>query len=226
MIIVGNRTILLGITGTIAAGKSTVTRMLRQQGVPCFDADSSGHEALDLPEVKRSLLRVFGTEIFQAPIAGDITDSPSLDLPAVDRKQLAKAVFASHDPDRSRRRLEEIVHPVILSDFHRFRQAQEQAGVPLTVLDAPLLFETGWNQLCDVVLCVDADEDIRAARAKNRHWSRGEFLRREKSQWPADRKRQAADFVLDNNLSRDSLAHGLSQVLKRIRKREEPRSGG
>ena len=218
--------ILLGITGTIAAGKSTVTRMLRQRGVPCFDADSSGHEALDLPEVKRALLRIFGAEIFQAPIAGDITDSPSLDLPAVDRKQLAKAVFASHDPDRSRRRLEEIVHPVILADFHRFRQAQEQAGVPLAVLDAPLLFETGWNRLCDVVLCVDADEEIRAARAKNRHWSREEFLRREKSQWPAARKRQAADFVLDNNFSRDRLAYGLNRVLERIRRQGESTSEG
>lgn len=218
--------ILLGITGTIAAGKSTVTRLLRHQGVPCFDADISGHEALDLPEVKRSLLKVFGPEIFQTPVSGGITDSPSLNLPPVDRKRLATAVFSSHDPERSRGRLEEIVHPVILADFQRFRQAQEQAGIPMAVLDAPLLFETGWNRLCDVVLCVDAEEDIRAARAKNRHWSRGEFLRRQESQWPAARKRQAADFVLYNNHSRDGLAHGLNRVLERIRTRGGSTNGG
>lgn len=211
----GKETVLLGVTGTIAAGKSTVTRLLRQQGIPCFDADRSGHDALELPEVKRSLWRIFGAGIFQGLLFNS-ADSPVLNLPPIDRKRLAKAVFASSDPEQSRKRLEEVVHPVILSEFHRFFQAQEQSGLPSVVLDAPLLFETGWNQLCDVVLCVDADEKIREARAMNRLWSREEFLRRQSSQWPAERKRRAADVILENNGSLEELARALEHVLKWI----------
>jgi dephospho-CoA kinase len=80
------------------------------------------------------------------------------------------------------------------------------------ILDAPLLLEAGWRPLCDLVIFVDVDRDIRLARAKSRGWSADEFARREAAQWPVERKRAAADIVLANNGDAESLRQSVCDV--------------
>ncbi len=164
--------IRLGITGTVAAGKSRVAEHLRQRGATIVDCDALGHEVRRRADVAAAVRKAFGAD---------------------DRATLAKLVF--NDP-AARDRLEKLLHPPM-----RAAAAAELAAAvtPVAGLDAAILFEAGWADLVEVTLCVDADPALRLARAAARGWDAAEFARREAAQWPAARKRAAADFTLVND---------------------------
>lgn len=177
---------IIGLTGGIGSGKSTVAGLLESLGAKVIDSDRVAHEELRSPEVVDTLRSWWGP--------GIVVDG------VVDRKALGALVFA--DPEKLRR-LEELLYPRI----HRRRKEvidgfAGNRDVRAFVLDAPKLHEAGVDGECDAVIFVDADDDVRFERVTgSRGWSREEWGRREKLQIPLDKKRSLADYVLVNNHS-------------------------
>src|SRR4051812_48219771 len=182
---------VIGLIGGIGAGKSRVAELLKGRGACVIDADAVGHEVLEVPEVRDLVVARFGTRVVRpAPRPGE-------ERGRVDRRLLGSIVFA--DPE-ALRDLERIVHPRMCLEFER-RIARESArgAVPLIVLDAAILMETGWDRVCDLVVFVDAPLPVRLDRvSRARGWTGEDLRSREAAQWPVDRKRDDADLVLRN----------------------------
>jgi len=184
----------IGLVGGVASGKSLAAKILVDLGAGLLDADRTGHAVLaDDAEVHEKLRERWGDAIF-APEG------------AVDRSALARLVFANGSHAAADRRfLEALLHPRIRSRLESLRDQFAAEGKPAVVLDAPLLLESGWNSMCDIVLMIDSDHALRLERAQARGWTDAEFARREAAQWSIDKKRQAADVVIANNGTADDL---------------------
>lgn len=186
------RTFVLGLTGGIGSGKSTVGAMLVELGAVLVDADAIVHE-LQAPG---------------SPMLAEIAAAfgPGVIGPdgALDRKAVADIVFS--DPD-ARTRLGNIVHPPTIAEMARRMQAAQQAGVPVVVLDIPLLLEgrqrgTGSGALLpfDAVVVAWVPEPVQIARASARDdATREEIEARVRAQLSLDEKREMADYVIDNS---------------------------
>lgn len=175
---------VIGITGDIGAGKSTVAALLAEAGAAVIDADQVGHAVLERPEIREQLRRTFGEAICH--VDGRI-----------DRRALGAIVFADA---AQRRRLEAIVHPVMRQVFEERIRQLGRDGVTLIVLDAAVLFEAGWDDLCSAIVFVSAPRPQREARLRaSRGWSGAELKRRENAQLPPHAKRRRADVVIEND---------------------------
>ena len=183
--------ILIGLTGSLGAGKSTVGQLFEQWGATRIDADQLAREAVE-PD-SEGLARI-GREFGPGVIAPD---------GSLDRKALRGIVFADSD---ARARLEAIVHPTVdCLREERVRQARER-GAGVTVLEIPLLFEKGLRAEFDSVITVDAPPSVRRDRVvSSRDVTPDEFLAMENAQWPAGRKRTAADLVIWNSGDTEAL---------------------
>lgn len=170
---------ILGLTGSIGMGKSTVAAMFRELGVPVFDADAAVH-ALQGPDGK--LLPAI-----EAAFPGT-TDSQG-----VNRGKLGATVFGNPD---LLARLEAIVHPAVAEMRHAF--LQDHADRPLVVFDIPLLFEKGGAQAVHAVAVVSAPGEVQRARVLARPgMSEEKFAQILALQVPDAEKRARADFVID-----------------------------
>jgi dephospho-CoA kinase len=186
----------LGLLGGVASGKSLVSRQLAEMGALILNADRAGHEALRMPEIEAAARRRWGDAIFD----GD---------GHIDRSKLAKIVFAPPpDGPRERKYLEGMTHPEI--GRRLAAQVEERKDLaPLVVVDAALLFEAGWDKLCDCTAFVDAPRPARLARALQRGWTEEDFAAREGAQDSLDSKRARADWIIDNS---GSVEHTEAQV--------------
>jgi len=186
---------VVGLVGGIGSGKSWVAQQLADHGGAVFHADDVARRTLDEPGVRRRLARIFGPAV----VGPD---------GRTDRKALADIVF---DDPRKRKQLEQIVHPIVAERREAMIDAaQRDPMVKFIVLDVPLLVEVGLHGRCDRVIFVDADRSTRLKRvAESRGWDEAELARREKNQLPLDNKRNFADDVVDNSVSRDD---GLTQI--------------
>lgn len=196
----GRRAQVVGLLGAVASGKSTVARLLAQEGFELIDADTIGHEVLDRPEIRRALRDRFGDEVFTGQ-------------GAVDRKALGAIVF---NCDTDLEELNAIVHPAIMEEVDR-RIAE--AGARPVVLDAALLMEKGLQRkYCDVLLFVDAPDSARRERAAARHgWNATQLSQRDAVQIPPEVKKEAADLVIDNAGGEDRLKEAVHVLTDRIR---------
>ncbi|HLN61191.1 MAG TPA: dephospho-CoA kinase [Symbiobacteriaceae bacterium] len=176
--------LVIGLTGGIASGKSTVSRMLRELGAPVVDADALVHE-LQAPgaPVTLAIGREFGPEVLRPD-------------GALDRAALGKIVFA--DPER-RKALEAIVHPAVRGRMWAEVERYRVEGRPATVLDVPLLIEGGIYRTVDRVWLVYVDRATQKARLMARDGLRPEQADlRIAAQLSLDEKRAYADLVFDN----------------------------
>ena len=180
---------LFGIIGGIGSGKSTAAELFRQSGAAVIDADNIGHQVLLLPDVKNAVLKRWGSAVFGED--GEI-----------DRRALAAVVFAD---EKELAHLKSLTHPLIAEEVHRQQEQHAQNGVQLCLLDAPLLFEAGWEHLVNQVIFVEAPAEVRWERVKSRGWSETEWQQRETAQLPVEEKKRRADFVLDNSRDTDHL---------------------
>ncbi len=232
---------VVGVIGGIGSGKSSVARRLQSlRSVAVIDADQCGHQVLNLPNVQERILKRFGPTVFETPSVprplgsgqsralptiptGPLPDGRGTDTkanPQISRAALGRVVFGSDVAAQTARRdLEAIVHPEIRSLLEReIRELRRQANVEAIVLDAAVLLEAGWNDLCDVVVFIDTPQADRIARVQaGRGWSAAELAKREASQWPLPRKRAAADAVLDNSNDVDHAARQLDQVIANLK---------
>lgn len=174
---------ILGLVGGIGSGKSHVARLFAKRGAVVVDADVFAHEALRQPDVKEKLRTLWGDAVF----------TPDGE---VDRRQVADLVF---EDAAKRQQLEAVVLPYIHGRIQQtVAAAESDPNVPLAVLDAAILLETGWKSRCTALAFVDAPEDVRIERVKGRGWDADELRRREAHQWSLEKKKQASDVVLPN----------------------------
>jgi dephospho-CoA kinase len=185
---------LVGLTGGIGTGKSTVARMIRAAGVPVLDADVLAREVVAPGQPALAAIAAAWPDV----VAADGT---------LDRKRLGAKVFA--DP-AARARLEAITHPRIQERCQIEAQALEAAGHRLAFYEASLLVETGRQRDFDGLVVVTADEEQQLARVQARDGStREQALARLRAQLPADEKRKVATHIVDNS---GDLEHTRGQV--------------
>jgi dephospho-CoA kinase len=196
---------IIGLVGGVASGKSRVAAMLAELGAALIDADRVGHALLvEDAEVKNALRQRWGDAVFT-------------EQGLIDRRAVAQRVFAPGPAGQADRRfLEEWLHPRIGKKLVEARDIFAAAGQPVVVLDAALNFEAGWQQLCDLIVFVDAPREVRLARARQRGWSEADFADREAAQWPVDEKRRAAHVVICNDGSEEQLRQAVQQLWGRF----------
>jgi len=190
---------VIGLTGGIGSGKSTVARMLTDLGCVVSDSDRDGRAALRDPDIHRTLVSWWGESILEDGV--------------VNRSAIGKIVFS--DPQQ-RRRLEALTHPWIERRRHATFDAADSDAVAY-VIDAPLLMEVGLERICDAVIFVDCGAAIRLERVTmTRGWDHRELSRREDCQLPLDAKRYRADHVVQNDGDLDRLKGQVETVLTEI----------
>ncbi|MBI2885454.1 MAG: dephospho-CoA kinase [Candidatus Omnitrophica bacterium] len=189
--------IVVGITGGLGTGKSTVAALLGRRGALVIDADQVAHEVMAPRRAAwRTIRRVFGAQVLEAD-------------GRINRAALAQRVF--RDP-RARRRLEAIVHPRVFREIRRrLRQAKTSGRVRVAVVEIPLLIEAKAQGLVDVVVVVTAPARVQRRRLHARGMPREEMARRIAAQMDLSAKVALADEVVDNS---DGMAQTRRQVTR------------
>ncbi len=187
----GERPFVLCLTGSLGMGKSKTAQFFAEAGVPVHDADAVVHalyEGEAVPAIERA---------FPGATTGG----------KIDRAKLATMVLGD---DAALARLEAIVHPLVGVARDKFLADAQARGVPVVVLDVPLLFETGGQHHCDAVVVVSAPPEVQRRRAFERPGMTEEkFAALVAKQMPDAEKRRRADFIVDSS---QSLAHARAQV--------------
>jgi dephospho-CoA kinase len=196
--------LVLGITGSVAMGKTTVARVFARAGYPVFDADAA----------VRALLT--GDKATIAAVRRAFPDATRAGR--VDRKALAALVF---DDARALARLEKLLHPRVRRAERAFLKKAKARGARLAVLDIPLLFETGAERRVDAVLVVFAPASVQKARVLARPgMSLGRFRAMRSRQMSDREKRRRATFVLDTSAGRAKMTREIRRVIAML----DPRS--
>lgn len=196
------RFVKIGLAGGIGSGKTFVSNLFGSRGAYVSSADEISRSVLNRPEVIAQLTDWWGEKVV---CGGE----------GADRKAIASIVF--QDP-QERKRLESLVHPIV--EQIRLEQMAEakRIGTDLFVIDAPLLFEAGLDKQCDVVVFVDAPQEVRLERVmKSRGWSSDELGRRESAQFPLSQKRESSDFVVINDGDISQVERQVNDIIAIIR---------
>ncbi|MEO5761940.1 MAG: dephospho-CoA kinase [Vicinamibacteria bacterium] len=193
----------VGLTGSIASGKTTVARRLKDRGIPVIDLDKVGHEVLrKRHEAFEPVVQAFGEGVLGPD--GEI-----------DRKVLGALVFADTE---ARERLNQIVHPKIRDEEARRFAGMAESGVAAVVTEAALLIETGQRSRFDFFVVVGCAPEIQIDRLMKREGCAiDEARKRIAAQLPFEKKRVDADYVIDTSGSREdtlSLADKLAEEIK------------
>jgi dephospho-CoA kinase len=194
--------LLLGLTGSIGMGKSTVAARLRALGIGVCDADAEVHKLYDGP----------AADAIEAAFPGTTTDGK------VDRQKLAELLLA--DPGGFKR-LEVIVHPLVFAAERAFLQAEAARGAALAVLEVPLLYETGGERRVDCVLVCSAPADAQRARVMQRAGMTPQKLEQILARQLSDaQKRARADFVVDTGGTFKESEAQVDKIVESLRRRQ------
>ncbi|ALS74365.1 dephospho-CoA kinase [Planococcus rifietoensis] len=190
---------IIGLTGSIASGKSTVSQMLKELGYPVVDADLVARQVVEPgTETLNSIKQAFGAEVIRAD-------------GSMDREKVGSIIF--NDP-ASRKKLNDIIHPAIRREMLRQRQAFLDDGYETVIMDIPLLFESKLQHMVDKILVVSVSEQEQLKRLMERNGlAEQQAKARIASQLPISVKEQGADEVLDNNGSLEHTKHQLMRIL-------------
>lgn len=203
--------VVIGVTGGVGTGKSTVAGMFRRLGAVVLDADALVHAAMaPRHPAWRRIVRAFGKGILNA----DRT---------INRRRLAALVFADA---QHRRQLERILHPQVLRDLaQRVRTLRRQGSARAVVLDVPLLLEVGAQRVVDAVVVVTATADVQRRRLQRKFgWSAAEIRARIKAQWKLSAKVALADEVIDNSDGVETTRRQVERIWKHLVERRSSRS--
>ena len=190
----------IGITGSIACGKSTVSDYLIDKGYTIIDADKLGHVALTSDDVKRKLAEKFGDEI--------------LENNEISREKLGKLVFGNDD---NLKILNSIIHPKIKELILKLQE--EHKDEDLVFLDIALLYEANFVDLVEKVAVVYVDEDVQLERLMTRNsLSKEEAIKRIESQMSPREKASLGDFVINNSYSKEDTFQQIDEILEKLKR--------
>ncbi|WP_447972927.1 dephospho-CoA kinase [Nitrospira sp. Kam-Ns4a] len=198
--------LLVGLTGGLATGKSTVARLFQDCGAYVIDADELARQVVEPGKPAwRDIVRTFGSKVLR----------PDRSL---DRAALARLVFSR---PTALRKLNAIVHPRVAREQAKLtREIARKDPRAVVIYDVPLLFEAGVDQRVDTTLVVTADRRTQLARLQARNgFSRTEALRRLRAQMPLARKVKLADYVLDGTLPLSKLRTAVRTLFQALQSR-------
>lgn len=192
--------LVVGLTGGIASGKSTVSNFIREKGFTIIDADLEARLAVEVDEpAYNEIIAYFGKEII-------------MDTGEINRAKLGEIIF---NHEEKRLKLNSIVHPDVRRRMTEKREQAISNGEKLIVMEIPLLFESKLTGMVDKVLLVYVDEQTQLERLMNRNqFSKEEALARIGSQMPLKNKVKLSDAVIDNNGSLEETEIQLNNILK------------
>ncbi|MDQ0231005.1 dephospho-CoA kinase [Metabacillus malikii] len=195
-------TIVLGLTGGIASGKSTVSKMIRELGIRVIDADVIAREVVEIGKpAYQQIVETFGLDIL-------------LDNGEINRGKLGEIIFSS---EQKRLQLNEIVHPAIRLEMLKQIEDEKRKHSNAVVLDIPLLFESKLTYLVDKTILVYVDEETQLKRLMQRNgFSEEEAVLRIQSQMPLTEKRLLADELINNNGTIEETKKQLHDILSYI----------
>jgi len=172
---------IIGLTGGIGSGKTTIANFFKEMGVPVYIADDAGKKVMQLESIKKQIKATFGEALFENEI--------------LNRAKLAEIVFNNAD---QLEKLNAIVHPAIKDDFKSW--LKENKEYEYVVYEAAILFESGRYKECDVIVTVTAPEEIRIERVLKRdNTTREQVLSRMKMQWNDEKRISLSNFVINNS---------------------------
>lgn len=199
---------LIGITGNIGTGKSTVAWMFEELGVPVLDADEIAHDVIKPKTAAwKAIYKRYGAVII-------LSDN------VINRKNLARIIF--QDPVE-RKFLESVIHPHVKEEIERRVIKLSKEGAPFVMVEVPLLFEAGWENEFDAVIVVRCSEAEEIERCMKKFgFDREEVLLRLGSQYPLARKIENADYVIDNSGTVDETRVQVKRLFQNMLKGKFP----
>ncbi len=173
--------LIVGLTGGFGVGKSSVAQRFKNLGAEVIDADDIAHASMKK-----------GSPIFDA-IIELFEEALHPGGKKMDREKLAEIVF--HDPKR-RKELEGVIHPYV---YEKIKEKIDASVNRVVLVEVPLLFEAGFEELFDKILVVTCNSPIKLKRLRSKRFPEADIRTRERAQMPESLKAQKADFVIDNS---------------------------
>ena len=196
---------VIGLTGGIGTGKSTVSQILKDRGFPVIDLDVISHEVIEFSSVVEKIVQNFGREVLDENEDGNCT---------ISREKLGKIIFANKE---KRLALNSIMHPEILKVMHKKILECKSEKNKIIFVEVQLLFEVQWEKEFDYILLVSAEKGTQVKRILNRdRRSEEEAWNIINSQMSLDEKREKSDFVIENDGNMDDLNKKVDKFLKSL----------
>mgnify|MGYP000881741337 CR=1 FL=1 len=194
--------VVVGLTGGIGSGKSTVSRILQKKGYPLIDLDKISHEVIEYPEVIEKLVKAFGE---------DILDENG----KISRRKLGAVVFGNGNKEKLRE-INSIMHPVILAEMRRQVRLLEKIN-KIVFVEIQLLFEVKWEKEFDVILLVYADRETQIKRVMERDGRTFEEVEKIiNSQINLEEKKKKSDYVIDNTKKIEEVELEIEKILEEL----------
>lgn len=192
----------VALTGNLGTGKTTALSAFKEAGALTLSADDVVAKLLKEPDIVEVISGLLGPSVVGAD-------------KRLDKKRVAEIIF---NDDSLRAKLEDIIHPMVLTEIENMRQ--DSAGI-VVVVEVPLLFERGYEDRFDKVVTVYTDEVTALGRLKAKGMSRIDAMKRIKAQLPIGEKVRRADYVIDNSGKVGRLEAQARSIFKKLRKHED-----
>lgn len=188
---------IIGLTGGIGSGKTTIAKYIQSLGIPVYIADDAAKKIMELPETTSSIKQVFGSEVFENE--------------KLRKEKLAKIVFNN---SQNLKQLNQIVHPAVKRDFDEWFSKQKE--FPFVVKEAAILFESGSYKDCDAIITVEAPLDTRIQRVIKRDNTNLEsVMSRVNNQWTDEMRAAKSDYVVENVDIKKAMLQ-IDEILKKM----------
>ena len=194
----------IGLTGGLGTGKTTVLKLFKNSGAYTIDADKLVHQILKKPLTIKKLAAVIGK--------GILIERASKTF--VNKKRMADIIF--NNPQK-RRAVEKIIHPEVIKTAEDIKtKILAKKSDAIIVFEVPLLLEAGYEKIFDKIIVVYCSKEIAVNRVLRHGLSRKQALQRMRAQLPISRKKAAADFLINNNLSISNTKSQVKEIFKKI----------
>jgi dephospho-CoA kinase len=189
---------IIGLTGGIGSGKTTIAQLFIAEGIPVYFADTEAKKVMHYPETIQLVVEALGNDFIKNNV--------------IDTKALAAIVF--NNPEKLKK-LNAILHPLVKKDFENW--VKLNSAQPFVIKEAAILFESGSYQYCDKIITVVASEDTRIKRVMERdHCSQEQVLERIKNQWTDNQRIVKSDYIIENESLQEARMQ-FERILKKLK---------